>query len=98
MYKCDDCGAFFEHPALASDCVDGENSITYEACPHCKSDLICETVRCEMCDEYMCDDIMNLCDDCKSDLEQKMMVFEKWTTLSHDTFIEWIYDWLERNE
>lgn len=93
MYKCDECGNVFDDPSWESERL-GEAINNYCACPFCKSDLISEAVMCERCQEYTTSEI---CDECKAELTEKMMVFEKWAGLTHNTFIDWLEGWIERN-
>lgn len=73
MYRCDDCGRFFEEPVEVHDDPSPKGvSLTSGYyiewyCPHCGSDHIEEADTCALCGEPIAKHSV-LCDNCKEDI------------------------------
>lgn len=85
MYLCNDCGSWFEEPALCVEAhADGNRSLLerdlnvvasgyMHCCPACRSEDIDELERCHLCGEYAEElNINGCCEACESALRKKL--------------------------
>lgn len=90
MYRCKDCGVFFEEPIVVKDDpsprgVALTSGYYYDShCPSCGSENLEEAEVCERCGEPIPYGAV-LCDDCMDILESYIGVLEKTIGLPHDT-------------
>lgn len=73
MYRCEDCGRFFEEPVVVHDDPSASGVslpsgyYTEWYCPHCGSDKVEEAGKCQSCGEPV-EKGKVLCDNCSLDL------------------------------
>ena len=73
MYRCDECGKYFEEPSvIVDDPSPGgvglpSGAYKFEICPYCGNDFLTEAKECPVCGGWHTND-GPLCDDCLADL------------------------------
>ena len=77
MYRCDDCGRFFDEPVIVYDDPSpvgvslASGHYTEQHCPFCGSESVEEAGECVSCGEPVAKG-QTLCEDCREDLRTYM--------------------------
>ena len=101
MYRCVDCGRFFEEPIVEHDDPSPagvslpSGYYTYWYCPHCGSEDIEDAGECKSCGEPV-EKGVTLCEDCRKELVAILQEVAKEMKLSNEEMEDaiWqIYEW-----
>ena len=90
MYRCKDCGGFFEEPLYRKEYGprDADALFGYELyshCPYCGSEDIEEADECRSCGEYIPQG-QTVCENCREDILQGMLEMADDMKMTFDDF------------
>lgn len=86
MYRCNECGVFFENPVREE--MEPDTGYSEQVCPQCRSDYFEEAKLCPACGEsYTVDDY---CDECMEELKAGLLELKDELGITQEDFEQMI--------